>query len=75
MTTQTDTWPENVLARYLTIGGATVNLYNADQWSPVSATCAGCSTSNLDGGPDAINPKKWAQAHAERCRAMPKPTL
>ncbi|NUV65682.1 hypothetical protein G6W57_00945 [Streptomyces sp. CAI-121] len=49
MTTQPQTaWPENVIARYLTVGGATVNL--TDQLNVLTppqpyatlATCTGC---------------------------------
>lgn len=74
MTTQTTSWPENVTARFLTIGGATVDLLAADKWNPAQALCLGCGTSNRDGGPGSIDPKRWAQTHAETCRAIPKPS-
>lgn len=70
----TTPWPENVIARFLTIGGATVDLLTADKWNPTQSLCLGCGTSNRDGGPGAIDPKRWAQTHAETCRAMSKPT-
>ncbi|MEU0624998.1 hypothetical protein ABZ329_29575 [Streptomyces rubiginosohelvolus] len=74
MTTQPQTaWPENVIARYLTVGGATVSIWAADQWTPVTAACGGCSASNEDGGVNSSDPKRWAQSHAETCRAIPKP--
>ncbi|MFF9688971.1 hypothetical protein [Streptomyces sp. NPDC014623] len=48
MTTQTATWPEGVIARYLTVGGATVDITHdtltAEDTEPnVSvAACGGC---------------------------------
>lgn len=89
--TDTATWPEGVIARYLTVGGATVDinhdtLYPDDTEPNVScARCQGCdaycneewghyrafyASSSAD---DVVRP--WAQAHAETCRAMPKPTV
>ncbi|MFD7065916.1 hypothetical protein ACFV97_01615 [Streptomyces sp. NPDC059913] len=93
MTTQTATWPENVIARYRTVGGATVDithdtLYLYDTEPNVStAQCGGCEAySNEEWGPHAYrhdngssgadsDARQWAQAHAETCRAMPKPTV
>lgn len=44
MSTQT-TWPEGVIARYLTVGGATVDLAHIelnDEAKATQATCTGC---------------------------------
>ncbi|MFE1125886.1 hypothetical protein ACFW6R_04470 [Streptomyces albidoflavus] len=100
MTTQTP-WPEGVIGRYLTVGGATVDLthrltvLNPPKPHASLATCTGCSATEErshyrtyypSGGylsdaveehePDAADSvaRDWAQAHAERCRALPKPT-
>jgi hypothetical protein len=93
-------WPEGVIARYLTAGGATVDVTEEsvyyDQTDPNAsiATCTGCSAKEVvewtqrawSYSKDTIveetdesglysTPKvrKWAQAHAEKCRAMPRP--
>ncbi|MFC8267793.1 hypothetical protein ACFUIZ_18980 [Streptomyces cinereoruber] len=96
------TWPEGVIARYLTVGTATVDLavvtrshkYEDGITGTRGATyaeCTGCSASEefshwrIHRGdysdwevedPDAADSKArdWAQVHAEKCRAMPKPT-
>lgn len=86
---------EGVFARYLTVGGATVELRHAagavsGQTYETQASCSGCpaktaashwlySGSHFDGtykeehrsdlGDEEA--RKWAQAHAETCRAMP----
>jgi hypothetical protein len=80
------------IARYLTVGGATVDiahdtfyLYDTEPTASV-ASCGGCAANhserwtvyayrcnNGSSGADA-EAGKWAQAHAEQCRAMPKPT-
>lgn len=70
-----DTWPEGVTARYLTIGGATVDIETEDadptqrQYVPRCHGCNATSARDLD-KPDA---NAWAQTHAETCRALPKP--
>ncbi|MFI6587491.1 hypothetical protein [Embleya sp. NPDC050493] len=35
-------WPEGVLARYLTVGGATVDLTTDDSGRTTAASCTGC---------------------------------
>lgn len=51
MDTQTTTWPENVIARYLTTGGATVDLtyrltpHTPPQADATLAACTGCPAS------------------------------
>ncbi|MGC0317302.1 hypothetical protein [Kitasatospora acidiphila] len=99
------TYPENVIARYLTVGGAHVDVYDATvtavpgrveiydgaEWpaTKVSATavCSGCTNKQIaqdtlhplaTEGPSVMdwavaNVRRWAQSHAEKCRAMPRP--
>lgn len=54
--TRTEPWPEGVIARYLTVGGATVDLTHGDRHEPTRdgigrtrshtlATCTGCPAS------------------------------
>jgi hypothetical protein len=93
-----ETWAQGVIARYLTVGGATVDLtYRLNFLTPpepfaTAATCTGCPKSKefghwrnvyqFDGGqaekhcPEAAetDARAWAQSHAEKCRAMPRPT-
>ncbi|MEV6165708.1 hypothetical protein AB0L71_28110 [Streptomyces sp. NPDC052052] len=86
---QTTAWPEGVIARYLTVGGATVDIAYTDD---LHAVCQGerCpwreseylevfytdSVEVRDQKIDNALPsaQRRAQAHAETCRAMPKPT-
>lgn len=97
---QTAAWPAGVIARYLTVGGATVDITERSGYihrtdpNETIATCTGCGqskkicwdqevwsyTSNcyveeFDEGGQFSTPKvrEWAQAHAEKCRAMPQP--
>ncbi|MFI8279771.1 hypothetical protein ACIGBH_33705 [Streptomyces sp. NPDC085929] len=91
-------WPEGVFARYLTVGGATVdltsrlNVMTPPEPFATLAACSGCPAAQefshwrlmwqLEGGQDEEHhpaaadkdARAWAQAHAETCRAMPKPT-
>jgi hypothetical protein len=91
-------WPEGVIARYLTVGGATIELTSRlNTFSPPEpfatlAICTGCQASEevshwfssgahfndtyeeeRDEERANKNACKWAQSHAEQCRAMPKP--
>lgn len=66
-------WPEGVITRYLTVGGALVNVWEASKRGPEQGICSGCKASTRDGGLNSSLPKVWAQEHAERCRAIPKP--
>jgi hypothetical protein len=86
MTAQTETaaWPEDVIARYLTVGGAVVDI--AHDTDATVARCGGCGAYRAEewrtyasrwdrsgnGGADA-EARAWAQEHAEQCRAMPRP--
>lgn len=54
------------VARYLTVGQAVVTVTNHGE-----AHCAGCGEDKASGTERAG--RSWAQGHAERCRAMPKP--
>jgi hypothetical protein len=95
----TTAWPEGVIARYLTVGGATVDIraelafdQDGDTECDYAAQCTGChaveraSDGARVGDQDKIRReflalahprgrgvRRWAQAHAEKCRAMPKP--
>lgn len=103
MAPQTTTWPENVAARYLTAGGAAVDITVQTQITcegdrdrggdavgdiTLAARCTGCKNSDESTYEglyvNRVDPVlesfygegicAWAQAHAETCRAMPKPT-
>ncbi|RDV48189.1 MULTISPECIES: hypothetical protein [unclassified Streptomyces] len=71
----TPAWPENVIARYLTVGGATVDLTNDPHWHCLA--CPGTSRGQYTGpfgDPFTLTEiHKQAQSHAETCRALPKP--
>jgi hypothetical protein len=90
-------WPEGVIARYLTVGGAAVDITehgprdDEASASETSASCRGCDTqrwiewrkhphpgewiTTTQAAEDAEqSARSWAQAHAETCRAMPRPT-
>lgn len=75
--------PEGVIARYLSVGGATVEVRGTDTATHTS-TCTGCTShefhQNLDRHVDddaakrtLADARRWAQIHAETCRAMPLP--
>lgn len=88
---QPTAWPEGVIARYLTVGGATVDITDNRHSDYLGAACTGelCGWENrtsLDGYmydtaeqtqqrvEDRLPAsQRQAQAHAERCRAMPRP--
>lgn len=66
-------WPNGVIARYLTVGGATVDIDDRN-----SSQCTGCDqTDENDRWVSRTNStsraRTWAQAHAEKCRALPRP--
>ncbi|MEV8101089.1 hypothetical protein [Streptomyces sp. NPDC088135] len=56
MSTQT-TWPEGVIARYLTVGGATVDLSHEDLSDKAKATQAACT------GCQGSQQSKWADQY------------
>ena len=67
------TWPAGVIARFLTVGGATVDVSENGL-----SCCTGCGHNNrarwfgAQGTTETLA-REWAQAHAETCRAMPRP--
>jgi hypothetical protein len=96
----TSTTPSAVIAQYLTVGGATVDLTEESGYTHVTvltetvAKCAGCGERHVEEwGWDywankrgeeqpAYQPRgeyatplarRWAQSHAEKCRAIPRP--
>lgn len=89
MTAQT-VCPEGVIARYLTLAGAPVDITHASHSSYVIATCSGCGQDDYTptGGRASSTPEEetwrvdqvlpescgWAQTHAETCQAVPAPT-
>lgn len=102
-TPATEPWPEGVIARYLTVAGATVDLTHGDRTYPTPdgigetrnhtlAACTGCPAAEefshwrvvkrmtFDDkvrDPEAADrdAREWAQAHAEKCLAMPRPEV
>ncbi|MFF2475108.1 hypothetical protein [Streptomyces sp. NPDC058066] len=69
-------WLQGVVARYLTVGGATVDIRGeGSYWA--CAACPGTSVGAYTGpfGRPFTRQQihEQAQAHAEKCRAMPKP--
>lgn len=65
-------WPEGVTARYLTVGGATVDLTDRTNNSSAHCTAAGCNWGKGMSWSHQTT-RDCAQEHAETCRAMPKP--
>jgi len=81
MTTAT-TWPKGVIGRYLTDAGKaladpsmTVDIVDRGD-DDIDGRCNGCEETFED-SPYITNDlgtvRHWAQEHAEKCRAMPKP--
>lgn len=82
-------WPEDVIARYLTVGGATVDITYASHSGTLVTTCFGCghyewtATGSCPHDPpekeEALIEKALpeiralAESHTEKCQ-MPKPT-
>ena len=111
----TEPWPEGVVARYLTVGGATVDVsarhtsYEVGEHGmkslgnglsvpvrpetlidlTITAQCTGCpdhqvfenerlypmALDRITEGPYGRQATRWAQAHAETCRALPRPAV
>ncbi|MGW7296115.1 hypothetical protein ACWGIB_27480 [Streptomyces xiamenensis] len=68
-----------LVEQYLTVGGATVDIKVVPESGSAAAECGGCpSTMAIDlpyiSG-DIESARRWAQAHAEKCRALPKPEV
>jgi hypothetical protein len=90
---RTEPWPDAVVARYLTVAGATVDvshdthLLTDTEPNLTIARCGGenCEASHHelwasyayrnDNGSKGADREvgKWAQGHAETCRALPRP--
>lgn len=88
-----EAWPDGVVARYLTVAGATVDITDASARDYIIATCTGerCGwqeRTGLDGyiydTPEQTQARieerlpenqRAAQAHAETCRALPRPAV
>lgn len=72
----TTSQPTNVIARYLTVGGATVDITADGRPHWTCTACPGTSRGAYTGpfgDPFTVTEiHKQAQAHAEKCRAMPK---
>ncbi|MFC8423969.1 hypothetical protein ACFUN7_24340 [Streptomyces sp. NPDC057236] len=78
-------WPDGVIARYLTVGGATVDL--TEKPDEITGVCWGClsETNRFHFDPMCEGRRMesyvtrqadaWAQAHAEKCRALPRPAV
>ncbi|MGW3272554.1 hypothetical protein ACWDFH_13920 [Streptomyces kronopolitis] len=74
MSTSIETaWPEGVIARYLALGGATVDITDTGEESywRYEAACTGCPATEVANFEGFV--RTWVQAHAEKCRAMPRP--
>lgn len=83
------TWPTGVIARYLTVGGATVDITDDTKNGWVSARCLGCLWADrrltdcmyddtVEQTAEHIAKvlpalRRLSQSHAETCRAMPAP--
>ncbi|MFH8336939.1 hypothetical protein [Streptomyces sp. AM6-12] len=68
----TEPWPDGVIARYLTVVGATVDLTHTDKGEPISY-CTGCGDSRFPNSEIYI--RNEAQRHASTCRALPRPAV
>ncbi|MBT2393372.1 hypothetical protein J7E87_29120 [Streptomyces sp. ISL-1] len=84
METRTATWPDDVTARYANLTGATVDVRT--EKTLVRAVCTGCpaaeqtyplrapgKNTGYEPRPALTSAQTWAQGHAERCRALPRP--
>ncbi|WFB09537.1 hypothetical protein LRS74_22660 [Streptomyces sp. LX-29] len=75
MTAQTN-WPTGVIARYLNLAGATIDVQPAPESNANGhrAECTGCPPGATGiSTPSLTRATAWAQEHAERCRAIPRP--
>ncbi|WP_406269872.1 hypothetical protein OHT93_17325 [Streptomyces sp. NBC_00191] len=79
MTSQTTTtWPTDVLYRFLTIVGATVDVVPAPTVAVPdrhAAVCRGCDARHTNAIGVSHDLMEWAQTHSETCRALPRPTI
>ncbi|MCY0960850.1 hypothetical protein [Streptomyces sp. H27-H5] len=68
-------WPKGVIARYLTLANATVDLIRTKNSSPAyidGGHCTGCGHT-IEWMQEEYG-RERAQSHAETCRALPNPT-
>jgi hypothetical protein len=65
-------WPKDVIARYLTIGGATVDVTGGGLHTGYQ--CTACPYGSSGPTRHENYAHKAAQAHAETCRGLPRPT-
>ncbi|NUL02909.1 hypothetical protein HRW07_06550 [Streptomyces lunaelactis] len=71
------TWPTDVLLRFLTIVGATVDVVPQPTTALPdrhAAICRGCEASYFNHVGVSYDLKDWAQTHSGTCRALPRPT-
>ncbi|MEU1273019.1 hypothetical protein [Streptomyces sp. NPDC005799] len=84
-------WPEDCIARYLTPAGEHVDITYVSRAGYLLSTCTGCGNVDdtdtyglLSDPPEKEDARiekalpearEQAQAHAERCRALPRPTV
>ncbi|MFJ8855118.1 hypothetical protein [Streptomyces sp. NPDC102437] len=66
----TEPWPEGVIARYLTLAGATVDVTGGGD--STGYRCTGCPYGSGQWREDIAH--GHAQGHAETCRGLPRPT-
>ncbi|MFC7817582.1 hypothetical protein ACFUTR_23410 [Streptomyces sp. NPDC057367] len=66
-------WPTGTIARYWTVAGATVDVTKTEDgdFRRYDVKCTGCP--HEDSSRIGDNAHTSAQAHAERCRALPRP--
>ncbi len=68
---RTEPWPNGVIARYLTVAQATVDVRGNS--GHASMTCLGCGQGYASFGEQRT--RELAQGHAEKCRALPRPAV
>ncbi|MEU1778131.1 hypothetical protein ABZ545_01435 [Streptomyces abikoensis] len=72
-------WPEGVIARHLTkaaeiTGDSTITVDVTETGDEVRAVCRGCGADRLNSiAYSNVTVVPWARAHAESCRALPRP--
>lgn len=68
-------WPEGTIARYWTVAGATADITNSGKADDHRhyVRCTGCHYGRDGGWVCEDIAHENAQAHSEKCRALPKP--
>jgi hypothetical protein len=70
----TEPWPEGVIARYLNLVGATIDV--TGNGTHVYARCTACPFGHTPGlSWQEARAHELAQGHAEKCRALPRPAV